>query len=337
VLVHQSELLRNNTVVVMGRAGVLLIDPGLSGAEMVCLADDLREMGQPVAAGFATHPDWDHVLWHADIGEVPRYGTARCAAFMRDVRSDAKWEARVAEGLPPEIADDVPLDLCGLITGLPAETALVPWDGPHVRVIEHPAHAPGHSALFVGERGVLVAGDMLCDLFVPMLDVEAAADPIGDYLVGLGELEAVADDVDVLVPGHGSVGGASQVRARIDLDRAYVHSLRDGRAPDGDRTATPGSARQLSPAGNGSATYTRRKCRASPEEADATGRPASDPLSAHSDARTKPPCSTASSPGLGSSESLLGCGRRVRGQLATPRFWRSVSPTCRSLLRRLHV
>ena len=29
VLVHQSELLQNNTVVVQGRAGVLLIDPGI--------------------------------------------------------------------------------------------------------------------------------------------------------------------------------------------------------------------------------------------------------------------------------------------------------------------
>jgi hypothetical protein len=28
VLVHQSQLLQNNTVVVQGRAGVLLIDPG---------------------------------------------------------------------------------------------------------------------------------------------------------------------------------------------------------------------------------------------------------------------------------------------------------------------
>lgn len=239
VLVHQSELLRNNTVVVQGRAGVLVVDPGLSGAEMACLADDLREMGQPVAAGFATHPDWDHVLWHADLGAAPRYGTARCAAFMRDLRSEADWEARAAEGLPPEIVDDVPLDLYGLITGLPAETTRVPWDGPHVRIIEHPAHAPGHAALFVEERGVLVAGDMLSDLFVPMLDVETAADPTGDYLVGLRMLEAVADDVDVLVPGHGSVGGAGQVRARIDLDRAYVHALRDGRAPDDDPRVGP--------------------------------------------------------------------------------------------------
>ena len=69
VLTHQSELLQNNAVVVQGRAGVLLIDPGITGDEMACLANDLRELGQPVVAGFSTHPDWDHVLWHAELGE----------------------------------------------------------------------------------------------------------------------------------------------------------------------------------------------------------------------------------------------------------------------------
>jgi hypothetical protein len=42
VLVHQSELLQNNAVVAQGRAGVLLIDPGIQGSEMACLANDLR-------------------------------------------------------------------------------------------------------------------------------------------------------------------------------------------------------------------------------------------------------------------------------------------------------
>ncbi len=244
VLIHQSELLQNNAVVVQGRAGVLLVDPGIRSSEMACLANDLREWGQPVVAGFSTHPDWDHVLWHEELGEAPRYGTARCAAFLRDLRSDEDWKARVAEGLPPEIADEVPLDLFGLITGLPAEAALIPWDGPRVRIIEHPAHAPGHAALLIEERGVLVAGDMLSDVLIPMLDDWTDAnDPIEDYLMGLRLLEETADDVDVVIPGHGSVGGADQVRARIGQDRAYVHALRDGRAPDDPRigpSAKPG-------------------------------------------------------------------------------------------------
>jgi glyoxylase-like metal-dependent hydrolase (beta-lactamase superfamily II) len=168
VLIHQSELLQNNAVVLRGRTGVLLIDPGIQGDEMACLANGLRELGQPVVAGFSTHPDWDHVLWHAELGEAPRYGTARCAAYMRDLLSNADWKARVAEGLPPEIAEEIPLDLFGLITGLPADTVQIPWYGPTVRIIEHQAHAQGHAALLIEERGVPVSGDMLSDVLIPI-------------------------------------------------------------------------------------------------------------------------------------------------------------------------
>src|SRR6201986_2840918 len=114
----------------------------------------------------------------------------------------------------------------GLITGLPAETTQIPWDGPQIRIIEHQAHAPGHAALLIEERGVLVAGDMLSDVLIPMLDLNGTADPIEDYLAALRLREGAAGDVDILVPGHGSIGGADQVHARIDQDRAYVHALR---------------------------------------------------------------------------------------------------------------
>ena len=235
VLVHQSGLIQNNAVVVQGRAGGLLVDPGITDDEMACLANDRSELGEIVVAGFATHPDWDHVLRHADLGDVPRYGTARCAAFMRDLRSDADWEARAREGLPEEIADDVSLDLFGRITALPPGTAQIPWDGPEIRIIEHSAHAPGHAALWIGERGVLVAGDMLSDVLIPMLDdATGTNDPIEDYLVGLRRLEDVTD-VDVVIPGHGAVGRADELRARIALDGAYVHALRDGAVPDDPR------------------------------------------------------------------------------------------------------
>ena len=235
VLIHESEFCQSNAVVVQGRAGVLLIDPGIQGSEMACLANDLRELGQTVVAGFSTHPHWDHLLWHARLGAAPRYGTARCAAIVRDRLSDARGTARVAEMLPPDIADQIPLDLLGLVTGLPAETALIPWDGPQVRIIEHQAHAPGHAALLIEERGVLVAGDMLSDVLIPMLDLNDTADPIEDYLAALRLLEGVAGDVNVLVPGHGSAGGADQVHARIDQDRAYVHALRDAHVPSDPR------------------------------------------------------------------------------------------------------
>lgn len=234
VLVHESEFIQSNTVVVEGGAGVLLIDPGLTRTEMADLAADLRELGRPVAAGFSTHPDWDHVLWHPALGEAPRFGTARCAESLRELRSHSDWEAQVAEGLPPEYADEIPMELLGLVTGLPAGTELIPWDGPDVRIIEHRAHAPGHAALHIDGSGVLVAGDMLSDILMPFLDLDAP-EPIEDYLDALRRFEAIADEVTVVVPGHGSVGHAGELRARIAQDRRYVEDVRDGVAPDDPR------------------------------------------------------------------------------------------------------
>jgi len=222
VQIHESEFCQSNAVVVQGRDGVLLIDPGIHGDEMACLANDLSDLAQTVVAGFSTHPHWDHLLWHARFGAAPRYGTALCAASAEDRLSGGADAVAKAAGIP----EQVPLNLLGLITGLPAGTAQIPWDGPRVRIIEHQAHALGHAALLIEERGVLVAGDMLSDLLIPMLDWNAV-DPIEDYLAALRLLEDVAGSVDVLVPGHGSIGGADQVHARIDQDRAYVHALRD--------------------------------------------------------------------------------------------------------------
>jgi glyoxylase-like metal-dependent hydrolase (beta-lactamase superfamily II) len=199
------------------------------------LANDIRELGRPVVAGFSTHPHWDHLLWHAPFGAPPRYGTARCAATARERLSDAGALARVATLIPPDIVEQVPLELLGQITGLPAAAREIPWDGPRVRILEHQAHATGHAALLIEQRGVLVAGDMLSDVLIPMLDLMAAADPIADYLAALQLLEGVADDVDVVIPGHGSVGAADQLRARIDQDRAYLQSVRADEVPGDPR------------------------------------------------------------------------------------------------------
>lgn len=234
VLTHESEFIQTQATVVQGRDGVLLVDPGITRAEMADLANDLRELGRPIVAAFSTHPDWDHVLWHPDLGDAPRYGTARGAASVRELLSLADWKEQVAEGLPPEYADEIPMELLGLIEGLPEGTTHLPWDGPAVRVLEHRAHAPGHAALLVESSGVLVAGDMLSDILMPFLNLQAD-DPIGDYLAALDLFESVADGVTAVIPGHGSVGGDDAFRLRLAQDRAYVEALRDGRTPDDPR------------------------------------------------------------------------------------------------------
>lgn len=234
VWVHESDFIKSNTVVVQGREGVLLIDPGITTGELDDISADLRRMGQRVVAGFSTHPHWDHVLWHQEFGDGPRYGTAPAASIMSAFLAQPDWVDDIAEGLPPEHAHEIPMELLGGIVGLPPEATEIPWDGPRVAVLEHRGHAEGHAALLVEDSRVLVVGDMLSDILMPFLDLQAQH-PIEDYLSALQLLDSVADRADAVVPGHGSVGDAAQLRARIDLDLAYARALRDGDEPDDPR------------------------------------------------------------------------------------------------------
>ncbi|MCI0158939.1 MBL fold metallo-hydrolase [Leifsonia shinshuensis] len=234
VLVHTSAWCRTNAVVVVGDTGVLVVDPGIHESEIGCLADDLQRAGHTVVAGFATHPHWDHLLWHPALGAVDQWATALAADTAR---------RRLANGIDAKrfgIPDDVRLDGLGDdLAGLPAGADRIPWDGPTVRILEHRAHAPGHAALLVDGAGVLVAGDMLSDVFVPMLDLAGAPDPLDDYLAALFLLEAQAGEATVVIPGHGSVGDATALRDRLARDRAYVEALVDGYEPHDARVESP--------------------------------------------------------------------------------------------------
>jgi hypothetical protein len=70
VLIHGSEFLQSNAVVVRGRAGLLLIDLGVHGYEMAALANDQSDLGQTVVAGFSTHPHAPSLMPAAKTGHT---------------------------------------------------------------------------------------------------------------------------------------------------------------------------------------------------------------------------------------------------------------------------
>ena len=218
VWVRQSEWVWTNSSVVRVQDGLILVDPGVEGPELDQLADDLDRLGIPVVAGFSTHPHWDHLLWHERFGDVPRYATAAGAKFAGETMELQKEGAK-------EEASGVPLELIGLVTPLPADGGPVPGE-----IIEHQAHAPGHAAVLLADRGVLLAGDMLSDVLLPIFD-SRQDDQVGAYETALERLSEAARHVDVLVPGHGAVAEGSEVAARLAADRAYIDALRQGEEP----------------------------------------------------------------------------------------------------------
>jgi glyoxylase-like metal-dependent hydrolase (beta-lactamase superfamily II) len=217
VWVRQSEWVWSNAVVVRGETGLVVVDPGIAGADLSGLADDVDRLGLPVVAGFATHPHWDHLLWHSRFGDVPRYATAACAQVAAEARERAQKMAA-------ESASGIPLELIGLLTPLPAE-GLIPGE-----IIEHEAHAVGHAAILLADRGVLLAGDMLSDVLIPMLDPRRP-DQLDAFETALDRLGEAAGHVDVLIPGHGAVAKGPEVAARLAADRAYLDALRRGEDP----------------------------------------------------------------------------------------------------------
>lgn len=231
VLVATAEFAATTSTVVAGPGGgCLVIDPGVSVAELAGLAADLRAAGLTPVAGLATHAHWDHLLWSADLGDVPRYAAPAAVAALAAGRDEAA--AELAAGAPGH-----DLSLFGRVTPLPAG-AVIPWGGPEARVIVHDGHAPGHAAVLLPGSGVLVAGDMLSDTEIPLLDL-AAPDPLGSYRDGLGLLAAAAPAARWLVPGHGHVTGAAGLRARLDADFRYLDRLAAGR-PFADSRAAGG-------------------------------------------------------------------------------------------------
>src|SRR3954469_11056958 len=211
--VRQSEWVWSNAIVVHGKDGLILVDPGIAGSDLVELADDVDRLGIPVIAGFSTHLHWDHLLWHSRFGDVPRYAASASAEAVGAVRERA-------QAMAAESASGIPLELIGLLTPLPADGRPIPGE-----IVEHQAHAIGHVAGLFADRGVLLAGGMLSDVLTPLLDPRRSGQ-VGAYEAALDRLGEAARDVDAVVPGHGSVGRGPEIAARLDADRAYIDALR---------------------------------------------------------------------------------------------------------------
>ena len=240
VFVATSPVYLTTTTIIAGRdGGCLLIDPALTVADLAGLGEWLAARNLRAVAGWSTHAHWDHVLWSAVLGaDVPRYATAPTARECERIRTVIIEELSAA-------APGHDLDLVGRLTALPAAAPLaaapgrapraaawpaIPWDGPPALVVAHDAHARGHGAIYLPDLGILVAGDMLSDVEIPLLDLTVAderTDPFGDYRAGLSMLAALPG-VRHLIPGHGHVGDAAALRSRVAADFCYLDHVERG-------------------------------------------------------------------------------------------------------------
>jgi glyoxylase-like metal-dependent hydrolase (beta-lactamase superfamily II) len=212
-----------NSVVVSRGAGALLVDPAWDPDELAGIADWLDGRALPVLLGFATHAHHDHLLWHPRFGRSPRCATVTAAATA--VAHRAELVARLGPGWPPELAE-----LVGLVSGV----SQLPWPG--VELLVHDGHTPGHAALWFAAERVLIAGDMLSDVEIPLLEETGAL----EYDEALTLLRPYAQAASVVIPGHGTPG--SDGAARWVADRRYLDDVVAGRRSRDERATRAGAA-----------------------------------------------------------------------------------------------
>lgn len=202
----------------------LLVDPAWDPDELAAIAAFTKGRAVRVRTGFATHAHHDHLLWHRKLGRAPRYAsrvTAERAAAERK-----RLVAALGEGWPTKLAKLVgrvePVPAAGLGVSLSGLTG-----GEPVELITHDAHLPGHTALWLPGRHVLIAGDMLSDVEPPLPSYDDARGPavseLVAYLAGLDALAPYVARTDVLIPGHGHP--TDRPMQRLDADRRHVDAL----------------------------------------------------------------------------------------------------------------
>jgi hydroxyacylglutathione hydrolase len=220
ILVATSRKDRTNSVVVTGPGGAaLLVDPAWTPDELAGLAADLGVLRLHLAGVVSTHAHFDHLLWHPSFAGVPRWGSAATATASRRAMLD-----ELGAGYPRSAFLATPP-----LRALPATA--VPWPGTPVHPIVTGAHAPGHTSLWIPRGRILIAGDLLSDVEVPLL---ADEDPTGAaYRAGLDALEPFASRAALVIPGHGSPG--QDAAARLRRDRRWLDALATGVPPADDR------------------------------------------------------------------------------------------------------
>jgi glyoxylase-like metal-dependent hydrolase (beta-lactamase superfamily II) len=211
----------------------LLVDPAWTVPELESIRDWVRANGCRVTSGFGTHAHHDHLLWHPDFGDAPRWASARTVELA------GEWHDELVASLDADYRRDLPDSFVGL---RPVPTDLVPEpfggsadDDEPVELIVHDGHAPGHTAVWLPERRTLLAGDMLSDIELPL---PFHPDDLDGYLAALDALAPIVARADVLIPGHGHP--TDRPLDRLDADRAYLDAVLAERDPDDVRRRQPG-------------------------------------------------------------------------------------------------
>ncbi len=215
-------------------AETFVIDSPILPDELEILPALLDQARFPAPSGLlATHADWDHLLARLAFPDATLGCAVSSAERMRSTPGAPQRELRsfderyyVSRSTPLALGATQALDVPGGCEIGEQELALHPAEG----------HTADGMTVWIGWAGVLVAGDYLSTVEIPVLGEGGSIDA---YLATLERLRPLVSGAAHVVPGHGPVLDSERALTVLEEDVAYLCALRDGGAtdlPDGRRT-----------------------------------------------------------------------------------------------------
>jgi cyclase len=207
----------SNAGVVADEDGLTIVDTLMVRSQWEPFADAVAALDRPVKRVVLTHAHVDHVGGTGQFRNAAVYATPVTSDLL-----DGAMPIDAYKAFMPAFADEFD-DLAEI--GTRPVSHLV--DGaaqltPRVELLPATGHTPGDLMVLVADVDVLFAGD-LCFFGVTPLAFQ------GDPDTWAAMLDVVIDLADVIVPGHGPVGGADEVRTL----QTYLRHCVAGTIPPG--------------------------------------------------------------------------------------------------------
>jgi glyoxylase-like metal-dependent hydrolase (beta-lactamase superfamily II) len=218
--VAQSRLYHTNSGVFASHRQACLVDPGIYPDEIEAMVTLLQSQSLYPQTLILTHSHWDHVLgpeYFPDVkimahinfvDEIDRHGQAYLKTIAR-----VEQEQGIRRDKPFQLPQ--PNVLFNTSTSLQIGMLML-------ELLHVPGHASDQLAIYVPDRGILWASDILSDLEIPLI-----SDSLTAYEATLARLAQL--DIKVLIPGHGSAtSNPAEIQQRLSSDRIYMAAVRAG-------------------------------------------------------------------------------------------------------------
>lgn len=228
IAVHEDALVvtslfwQLNAVALRAGDEAMLVDSPYFPEELELLPAVLAQSGFEPVAMLATHADFDHLLGRMAFPDLS-LGVAESSMLrIRAHPGEAQRDLRDHDD-SNYVVRPRPLSL-GQTQSLPVPGAL--GLGEHELELHHTGgHTPDGMAVFAPWMGVLVAGDYLSPVEIPMISPGGS---VAEYRGTLAALEPVVRRAEAVVPGHGTVLNRDAALRLIEQDGTYLDALERG-------------------------------------------------------------------------------------------------------------